>query len=708
MFRQMQRSNILTFSLRARLFILALIPTLGLLFFAAWVVVAQITVQRDAQQLERLVELSGYIGSLAHQTQRERGRTAGFYGSPNSANRQALQQQRAATDEVLERYVNEKDRLTTDVEDTTFLQLLDDADRRLNRIDQERQSSLAREVPAGEAIDYYTELNNTLLESIRRMSMLIDDAELSRSMTGYAHLLFAKERMGIERAVLNNTFTQDSFDSGMFESFVRMLADQEVNLRVFRAYAGDTLVNAYRTTVTGEAAQEVERMRSIALENAGGGGFEVDPDRWFEMSTARIDLVKEVEDRYAAALSEDAESARTAAARTTLLFVILSGAVVVIALVVAFLLTRSILAQVGGEPNEVMEAAEQFAAGDIQQIARHRDRAKSGIYQAMVELGERLEAVVGEIQLATANVREGSQQMSASAQQLSEGATEQATSAEEVSSSMEEMGSSISQNSDNAAQTEKISQKAAQDAENGGKAVNETVEAMRQIAEKIQIIDEIARNTNLLALNAAIEAARAGEHGKGFAVVASEVRKLAERSQVAAGEITELSKSSVEVAEQAGEQINGIVPDIRKTAELVQEISASSSEQNSGAEQINKAMTQLDQVVQQNASASEELASTSEELSGQAEQLQTTMAFFKINQQSHSGGSNPPATSRENVRQDTSNSRTQQRPAGSAYKKQSTENRKTGIALPENNQPRLSQNPGSGHSDNIDDEFENF
>jgi methyl-accepting chemotaxis protein len=213
---------------------------------------------------------------------------------------------------------------------------------------------------------------------------------------------------------------------------------------------------------------------------------------------------------------------------------------------------------------------------------------------------------------------------------MSQGATEQAAAAEEASSSMEQMSSNIRQNADNAMQTEKIAVKSADGARQGGTAVNETVHAMKEIANKISIIEEIARQTNLLALNAAIEAARAGEHGKGFAVVASEVRKLAERSQKAAAEISELSASSVEVAERAGALLGQMVPDIQKTAELVQEINAASREQDLGAGQINKAIQQLDQVIQQNASSSEEMASTAEELSSQAEQLQSAIAFFRV------------------------------------------------------------------------------
>jgi methyl-accepting chemotaxis protein len=272
--------------------------------------------------------------------------------------------------------------------------------------------------------------------------------------------------------------------------------------------------------------------------------------------------------------------------------------------------------------------------------------------QSMVE---RLRGVVADAMSASVNVSSGSQELSASSEMLSQGATEQASSAEEASASMEEMAANIKQNADNAAQTEKIARQSAKDAEASGEAVGRAVGAMRTIAEKISIVQEIARQTDLLALNAAVEAARAGEHGKGFAVVASEVRKLAERSQAAAAEISALSGETVSVATDAGEMLNRLVPDIRKTAELIAEISAACREQDIGAAQINEAIQQLDKVTQTNAGASEEMSATSEELAAQAEELQTSIAFFKVDSSSMKAASAParrpaPAAARPAVK----------------------------------------------------------
>ena len=279
--------------------------------------------------------------------------------------------------------------------------------------------------------------------------------------------------------------------------------------------------------------------------------------------------------------------------------------------------------------NHVAQMAREVAQGELDIDVKARS-VNDELMQALAEMVKKLREIVVSVRTSANCVASGSRELASSANLMSEGATQQAAAAEEASSSMEQMRSAIQHNTDNALQTEKIAKKSAEDALVGGRAVSETVVAMTEIAGRISIIEEIARQTNLLALNAAIEAARAGEHGKGFAVVASEVRKLAERSQVAAGEIRGLSASSVSVAQKAGDMLSKLVPDIRKTAELVQEISSASREQSSGADQINKAIQQLDAVIQQNVAGVEELSSTAQELTSQAEALQKMIEFFKL------------------------------------------------------------------------------
>ena len=293
--------------------------------------------------------------------------------------------------------------------------------------------------------------------------------------------------------------------------------------------------------------------------------------------------------------------------------------------------------------NRITAGAGEIASGNL--LVNLRERSpQDDLMRALVTMVAQLTRVVQDVKVAADSVASGAREMSYGANNLSNGANEQAAAAEEASSSVEEMTATIRKNADNARETDKIAAMAADDARSGGTAVAETVTAMKEIAGRIVVVEEIARQTNMLALNAAIEAARAGEHGKGFAVVASEVRKLAERSQLAAQEISELSTSSVAVAERAGTMLTRIIPEIQRTAELVQEINASSREQDSGAAQINRAIQQLDEVIQQNATAAGEMASTAGDLSTQAEQLQGTVAFFKI------GDDRASLTSREAIR----------------------------------------------------------
>lgn len=301
------------------------------------------------------------------------------------------------------------------------------------------------------------------------------------------------------------------------------------------------------------------------------------------------------------------------------------------ALVVGLVLALFISRIISRPLRQAAAVATQLAEGDLNVHIDAGSKDETGaVLTAMQNMVGKLSHIIGEVRNAADNLASASEQVSATAQSMSQATSEQAASVEETSASIEQMSASINQNTDNARVTDGMASKAAREATEGGESVQQTVVAMKKIAQRIGIIDDIAYQTNLLALNAAIEAARAGEHGKGFAVVAAEVRKLAERSQVAAQEIGELSTSSVDMAERAGRLLGEMVPSINKTSDLVQEISAASEEQAAGVAQINTAMTQLNQVTQQNASSSEELAATAEEMSSQAEQLQEAMSFFTV------------------------------------------------------------------------------
>ncbi|WP_434700157.1 methyl-accepting chemotaxis protein [Pseudomonas sp. D1-1] len=346
--------------------------------------------------------------------------------------------------------------------------------------------------------------------------------------------------------------------------------------------------------------------------------------RQFDLVTSDLQKLVELNDVGAGAASEHGtqlyENARLS------IIAVLAAALLVglgLALFISRIISRPL--------KQAAAVAEQLAEGNLNAKIEAGSKDETGmVLNAMQNMVGKLSHIIGEVRNAADNLASASEEVSATAQSMSQATSEQAASVEETSASIEQMSASINQNTENAKVTDGMASKAAKEATDGGESVQQTVVAMKKIAQRISIIDDIAYQTNLLALNAAIEAARAGEHGKGFAVVAAEVRKLAERSQVAAQEIGELSSSSVDMAEKAGNLLNEMVPSINKTSDLVQEISAASEEQAAGVAQINTAMTQLNQVTQQNASSSEELAATAEEMSSQAEQLQQAMSFFTL------------------------------------------------------------------------------
>ncbi len=476
-------------------------------------------------------------------------------------------------------------------------------------------------VTAGYGIFSLGNLNNTLEQVIQGPATRLKltqtlNAEQLQQLRQQKNLLLASEQADMRRYIESNDTARKAFD----DSFQMVQARATEQGKVY----WDKLAG-----MTTEFRKQDDRIRTLMLAGDTVGANQVSSNEARVVINQIDTLLHEVIELEEGRLQAADEQADVDYIQTRTIMISVAAAAFLIAALAALWIAMSINK---GLRNAVT-AVQNVAEGDLTRFATISSKDEIGDLLTYVNtMIERLRGVVGDALSASDNVSSGSQELSASSEQLSQGATEQASSAEEASASMEEMAANIKQNADNAAQTEKIARQSSKDAELSGQAVNRAVGAMRTIAEKISIVQEIARQTDLLALNAAVEAARAGEHGKGFAVVASEVRKLAERSQAAAAEISALSGDTVQVATEAGEMLNRLVPDIQKTAELVSEISAACREQDIGASQINEAIQQLDKVTQQNAGASEEMSATSEELASQAEELQASIAFFRVDQ----------------------------------------------------------------------------
>ena len=446
-----------------------------------------------------------------------------------------------------------------------------------------------------------------------------------------------------------NTLVRNTLDSGRLMRNLLLLDDQsavaKIKEDIAKVRAGNSeILAALQKKITSEDGKQKLAVAADArqrLQDKYGEFFRLlDSDRgqardyllnvFAPNNNELVAALGALNDLQAQRMQEAGDAATAAYVNARNLMLGIGAFAVLVSILLGYLITRSLIRQLGGEPAYAAEVVQRVARGDLSIEVATREGDTTSMLASVRAMTTTLAQIISDVRSSADGLASASEEVSATAQSMSQASTEQAASVEETSASIEEMSASIAQNTENAKVTDGMAGKAAREADEGGQAVRETLVAMKTIADKIGIIDDIAYQTNLLALNAAIEAARAGEHGKGFAVVAAEVRKLAERSQVAAQEIGTVAKSSVALAERAGSLLGEMVPSINKTSDLVQEITAASEEQSAGVEQINGAMLQLSQITQQNASASEELAATAEEMSGQAEQLQQLMEYFTL------------------------------------------------------------------------------
>jgi methyl-accepting chemotaxis protein len=613
-------------SIRVRLLILFILLAIGLAWHLVGNVIDQVQALREGERVSAAGDVAVAASALVHELQKERGLSAGFIGSKGEKFRDALEKQRKDSDQRYRSFSESLDRQSANLA-PRVAESMRKAGNAITALGAKRAEISALKLAGPDSFAFYTSTIDNFIAAVADVAPGVTDAETLRRFLAYTMFLSAKEQAGRERATVNGIFAaNEPVKVPVFKRLQGLVTAQDLYLGQFRKYGDGASLQSLDALLASGPAKETLRMRNIAIEQAFLGNFEVDPPTWFSTITAKIDAMKALEDQLAEGIARAATS-RIAGARIAL-GLATAFALALLALVVAFVV---MLARLLRDVHDAAAAARFLAEGDLRiQVRVDRSDEIGELQRSMARTVDKLAQTIGDVTLTANSLDSASGQVSATAQSLSQSSSEQAAAVERTSASMEQMTASITQNTENAKLTDNMASKSSAQAVQGGAAVKETVEAMRSIAGKIGIIDDIAYQTNLLALNAAIEAARAGEHGKGFAVVAAEVRKLAERSQVAAQEIGQLAGSSVKLAEQAGKLLDEMVPSIRKTSDLVQEIAAASQEQSAGVGQINGAMGQLNKSTQQNASASEELAATAEEMRGQAADLQELMSFFKV------------------------------------------------------------------------------
>jgi len=614
-------------SFNQKVITLVVFPLIGLLGLSAFTIGQQFKSMSAADKVSELATFSFNASALVHELQKERGMSAGFLGSKGQQFQHELLDQHRLTSRKLNTLQDSLQDLNIQA-DPRIADGLQKVLGELERLPEMRKQIAGLSMPAAQAIGYYSDVNEQFLDIISYLPQLSLDTAMSAQLSAYANFLKSKERAGIERAILSNTFAMDHFGPGMYERLVGLIAIQNTFMDVFLSFADATAQQFYRQTLNGQDVEETQRMRGVALKQAEQGQFAVDAKYWFSKQTNKINLLKKVEDRLASLFFEKAGALKMQAQTYLMLISVTVSALIFLALSLFFILRRDIARQLGGEPSEVCGMAEKIAEGHLLQ---HNDHHRhQGIFASMRMMESRLSGIIKTIHGCAQQILEAASETSSAAGSLSQSTCQQAASIDQTTASVDELRSSIEQNFANARSTEKIAQTCADSAIQGRQVVEGVVDAMDKISRKIGLIEDIAYQTNILALNASIEAARAGSHGLGFSVVATEVRKLAGRSHDSAKEIRALITTSEQVTQKVEQLFTSMLPDILKTATLVQEISAASDRQAGAIKQISEVMKQLDEVTQRNAAASEQLSATAFMLNDQSKVLDQEVGFFKL------------------------------------------------------------------------------
>ncbi len=582
-------------TIKYKLILLLIIPLMGIIYFSSQKIVPNWHLNQNMDQLNKLIILSIKSSDLVHENQKERGMSAGYYGSKGKSFRDELTNQRIITDQKLKILHNHLNTLKLKSFGNLFESQVNQIKSLLSKLKEHRQSVDQMNIPLKQAIGYYTHINLSLFDLISHNSFLSSNSKISLAIVSYINFLKSKDKAGIERAVLSNTFAGQRFKKGIFVFFSSLVASQNAYLDVFMTHTQQLNKEFYKNTMKGKFISESSRLRQIAFDKSNEKIEGIDASYWFQIMTGKINLLKKVEDHLSSHLVSLIQSLKKDSQNSLLQAILIVSILSILTITLSYFLIRN-------------------------------------IYRSLKNISEI-------IITSTEQVTTGANQVTLASQKLSDGVSEQASSLEETSASLEEISAIIQNNSDTtikANQRVEDTMDILSEANNRMKNLRQIMDNIAQSSEEtvkiIKIIDEIAFQTNLLALNAAVEAARSGEAGLGFAVVAQEVRNLAQRSAEAAKNTSHIIESSLKSitegkssAELTENSFTQVVSQITSLKELISEISNASEEQSSGIEQITNAVSQMNTITQNNAADSVENASTSEEMSAQAMTLLTVI-----------------------------------------------------------------------------------